>query len=312
MSWAKRLRRVPMTSSNTPMRMEVFSSITPRCTSAKQLWDICEQYGKVVDSFIPARVSKEGKKYAFVLFIKKQHVRVNVPVSSSFSRFFAAPVSNDVHHHKNEKLMEDKLVIVIDEDCLSDKNSELNLVTKVKTFDSMPNLRIIFKDEGFEYVTISFLMLFGVTAALIDVNAAQSKLVLLENFNENYSKCLRLLLKEFDLLKWDQQVVSELVALRNFARRYGSRFCTHDYALWEVIENGVTLQKTQVVEGVTIVMPITSAEDKAQRRLEVKARTVKKRFGKNAATKKTKRNLLKQQYENFTAPSSEMLDHTRQ
>ncbi|GJT38134.1 uncharacterized mitochondrial protein-like protein [Tanacetum coccineum] len=40
-----------------------------------------------------------------------------------------------------------------------------------------------------------FLMLFGVTAALIDVNAAQSKLVLLENFNENYSKCLRLLVK---------------------------------------------------------------------------------------------------------------------
>ncbi|GKE78408.1 hypothetical protein Tco_1544528 [Tanacetum coccineum] len=40
-----------------------------------------------------------------------------------------------------------------------------------------------------------FLMLFGVTAALIDVNAAESKLVLLENFNENYSKCLRLLMK---------------------------------------------------------------------------------------------------------------------
>ncbi|GKE81041.1 hypothetical protein Tco_1551041 [Tanacetum coccineum] len=41
----------------------------------------------------------------------------------------------------------------------------------------------------------SFLMLFRVTAALIDVNATQSKLVLLENFNENYSKCLRLLVK---------------------------------------------------------------------------------------------------------------------
>ncbi|GJY14796.1 hypothetical protein Tco_0385218 [Tanacetum coccineum] len=35
----------------------------------------------------------------------------------------------------------------------------------------------------------------SVTAALIDVNAAQSKLVLLENFNEIYSKCLRLLVK---------------------------------------------------------------------------------------------------------------------
>ncbi|GJU35174.1 ribonuclease H-like domain-containing protein [Tanacetum coccineum] len=45
-----------------------------------------------------------------------------------------------------------------------------------------------------------------------------------------------------------------------------------DYALWEVIENGATLPKTAVVEGVEKVMPITSAEDKAQRRLEVKAR----------------------------------------
>ncbi|GJR28712.1 hypothetical protein Tco_1104944 [Tanacetum coccineum] len=41
----------------------------------------------------------------------------------------------------------------------------------------------------------SFLMLFGITTVLIDVNAAQSKLMLLENFNENYSKCLRLLMK---------------------------------------------------------------------------------------------------------------------
>ncbi|GKE47911.1 hypothetical protein Tco_1479169 [Tanacetum coccineum] len=100
-----------------------------------------------------------------------------------------------------------------------------------------------------------------------------------------------------------------------------------DYALWEVIENGATLPKTQVVEGVTTVMPITSAKDKAQRRLEVKARStlmmgipnehrlkfnsikdakllleaIEKRFGGNEATKKTQRNLLKQQYENFTA-----------
>ncbi|GJU36463.1 hypothetical protein Tco_1184817 [Tanacetum coccineum] len=35
----------------------------------------------------------------------------------------------------------------------------------------------------------------SITVALIDVNAAQSKLVMLENFNENYSKCLRLLYK---------------------------------------------------------------------------------------------------------------------
>ncbi|GKF34097.1 hypothetical protein Tco_0107297, partial [Tanacetum coccineum] len=37
---------------------------------------------------------------------------------------------------------------------------------------------------------------------------------------------------------------------------------------------------------------------------------VEKRFGGNEATKNTQRNLLKQQYENFTAPSLEMLDQT--
>ncbi|GJX97267.1 hypothetical protein Tco_0353065 [Tanacetum coccineum] len=107
-----------------------------------------------------------------------------------------------------------------------------------------------------------------------------------------------------------------------------------DYALWEVIENGATLPKTKIVEGVMTKMPITTAEEKAQRRLEVKARitlmmgipnehqlkfnsikdakklleAVKKRFGRNTTTRKTQRNLLKQQYENFIAPSSEMLD----
>nr|GEZ01364.1 hypothetical protein [Tanacetum cinerariifolium] len=88
--------------------------------------------------------------------------------------------------------------------------------------------------------------------------------------------------------------------------------------------------------GVIIEMPITTAEEKAQRRLEVKGRStlmmgipnehqlkfnsikdakklmeaVAKRFGRNAAIRNTQRNLLKQQYENFTASSSEMLDQT--
>ncbi|GKE15990.1 hypothetical protein Tco_1423567 [Tanacetum coccineum] len=37
---------------------------------------------------------------------------------------------------------------------------------------------------------------------------------------------------------------------------------------------------------------------------------IEKRFGGNETTKKTQRNLLNQQYENFTTPSSEMLDQT--
>nr|GEV61320.1 retrotransposon Orf1 [Tanacetum cinerariifolium] len=49
-----------------------------------------------------------------------------------------------------------------------------------------------------------------------------------------------------------------------------------DYALWEVIEKGATLLKTQVVKGVTTDVPITTAEEKAQRILEVKARKIVK------------------------------------
>ncbi|GKD01408.1 hypothetical protein Tco_1171682, partial [Tanacetum coccineum] len=45
-----------------------------------------------------------------------------------------------------------------------------------------------------------------------------------------------------------------------------------DYALWEVIENGNTAQKTTLVEGVEKVIPPTTTEEKAQRRLELKAR----------------------------------------
>ncbi|GJU85436.1 putative ribonuclease H-like domain-containing protein [Tanacetum coccineum] len=104
-----------------------------------------------------------------------------------------------------------------------------------------------------------------------------------------------------------------------------------DYSLWEVIENKNAPPLTKVVEGVETTITPSIAEEKAQRRLELKARStllmgipnehqlkfnsikdaksllhaIEKRFGGNAATKKTQRNLLKQQYENFTASSSE-------
>ncbi|GJV69917.1 ribonuclease H-like domain-containing protein [Tanacetum coccineum] len=83
-----------------------------------------------------------------------------------------------------------------------------------------------------------------------------------------------------------------------------------DYALWEVIENENTTPKIAVVKGVKKVIPPATVEEKAQKRLELLLEAIEKRFGGNAATKKTQRNLLKQQYENFTAPSSETLDQT--
>nr|GEY90771.1 ribonuclease H-like domain-containing protein [Tanacetum cinerariifolium] len=86
-----------------------------------------------------------------------------------------------------------------------------------------------------------------------------------------------------------------------------------DYSLWEVIENGNAPLITKVIEGVETTLAPTTAEEKAQRRLKLKARStllmgipnehqlklnsikdaksllqaIEKRFGGNAATKKT-------------------------
>nr|GEU59370.1 xylulose kinase-1 [Tanacetum cinerariifolium] len=46
-----------------------------------------------------------------------------------------------------------------------------------------------------------------------------------------------------------------------------------DYALWDVIENGNSIPKTQIVNNVKTVIPPTTAEEKLQRWNEVKARS---------------------------------------
>ncbi|GJY34374.1 hypothetical protein Tco_0418843 [Tanacetum coccineum] len=46
-----------------------------------------------------------------------------------------------------------------------------------------------------------------------------------------------------------------------------------DYSLWEVIENGNAPPITKLVEGVETIIAPSTAEEKAQRRLELKARS---------------------------------------
>ncbi|GJT05550.1 hypothetical protein Tco_0840012 [Tanacetum coccineum] len=114
-----------------------------------------------------------------------------------------------------------------------------------------------------------------------------------------------------------------------------------DYALWEVIENGnswVPIPETTPPESgtsTTIKMTVPATiEEKTCKKNDVKARSlllmalpnehqltfdqyvdaqsmfaaIKARFGGNEATKKTQKALLKQQYENFSASSSDSLD----
>nr|GEV00844.1 hypothetical protein [Tanacetum cinerariifolium] len=86
-----------------------------------------------------------------------------------------------------------------------------------------------------------------------------------------------------------------------------------DYALWEVIENEKAQRRLEVKARSTLMMGIPNEHQlkfisikDAKQLLEA----VEKRFGENAVTKKTQRNLLKQQSKNFYASSTKMLDQT--
>ncbi|GKB18002.1 hypothetical protein Tco_0851925 [Tanacetum coccineum] len=124
-----------------------------------------------------------------------------------------------------------------------------------------------------------------------------------------------------------------------WAIRIKQYFQIQDYTLWEVIENGnswVSISQTIKENGITIskMSTPTTAEEKTKKKNDVKARglllmalpnehqltfsqypdaksrfaAIETRFRGNAATKKTQKTLLKQQYENFSATRAESLD----
>ncbi|GKC34653.1 ribonuclease H-like domain-containing protein, partial [Tanacetum coccineum] len=117
-------------------------------------------------------------------------------------------------------------------------------------------------------------------------------------------------------------------------------FQVQDYALWDVIKNGNSFKPvaktTTNAYGTSTTLipgPVTTKE-KVQKKNDMNARSmllmslpnkhlmtfnqykdaktlfaaIQTRFGGNEATKKTQKTLLKQMYENFSAPSTESLD----
>ncbi|GJY65744.1 putative ribonuclease H-like domain-containing protein [Tanacetum coccineum] len=86
-------------------------------------------------------------------------------------------------------------------------------------------------------------------------------------------------------------------------------FQVQDCALWDVIENGnsfklVAQTTTNVVGTSTSLIHACNTE---KRMLKTLFAVIQIRFGGNDETKKTQKTLLKQMYENFSAPSTESL-----
>ncbi|GJW28332.1 hypothetical protein Tco_0045207 [Tanacetum coccineum] len=73
-----------------------------------------------------------------------------------------------------------------------------------------------------------------------------------------------------------------------------------DYTLWEIVENGNAPILTKTVDGKETFNSYKDAKKLMQ--------AIENRFGGNAAIKKTQKNLLKQQYENFAASSTKVIE----
>ncbi|GJR33874.1 hypothetical protein Tco_1209558 [Tanacetum coccineum] len=109
-----------------------------------------------------------------------------------------------------------------------------------------------------------------------------------------------------------------------------------EYTLWEIVENDNAPIVTKTVDGKETTIPPTSVEEKEQRMAELKVRNtllmalpnehqlkfnsykdaktlmqaIENRFEGNTATKKTQKNSLKRQYENFVASNTEVIEQT--
>nr|GFA95289.1 RNA-directed DNA polymerase, eukaryota, nucleotide-binding alpha-beta plait domain protein [Tanacetum cinerariifolium] len=126
-----------------------FVSNFPDGCTAKDLWKVCNDYGNVVDVFIPNKKSKVGKRFAFVKFIKAKGQfqtgsYVNV-VNGSFPVGVHGPSISSAS------------VLVLDDSCVAERGLSNHVMGKVKDVSSISNLRTLIMEEGFSVVNLVYL-----------------------------------------------------------------------------------------------------------------------------------------------------------
>ncbi|GJZ51246.1 putative ribonuclease H-like domain-containing protein [Tanacetum coccineum] len=171
--------------------------------------------------------------------------------------------------------------------------------------------------DSFDVTIISYLNKFSYIVVLDSSKTAYA----LQSKEEDHSLGFTSGIRAFALRNFDLEVM-EMVNTQNHALaklpmlklgeyemweiRIKQYFQIQDYALWEVIENGNSWvpipATTQPENSSSIMMTVpATAEEKICKKNDVKAR-------RNEATKKSQKALLKQQYENFNAITTESLD----
>ncbi|GJU22777.1 UvrD-like helicase, ATP-binding domain, P-loop containing nucleoside triphosphate hydrolase [Tanacetum coccineum] len=109
----------------------IFVTNFPEHFTAKDLWNVCIEYGKVIDVFIPFKKSQAGT----------QHIATTDHTSPD---------------------------MVLDDSCFSERDVSMSLMGKVKDVTSLPNLYLILEKEGFRELNLTYL---GGLWVLIDMDS---------------------------------------------------------------------------------------------------------------------------------------------
>nr|GEV13552.1 RNA-directed DNA polymerase, eukaryota [Tanacetum cinerariifolium] len=158
---------------------------------SSDLWKVCEGYGKVVDVYIPNRMSKAGKRFAFVRFIRVEdidrlignlytiwigrfHLHANVVRFERASKHvkpsghtpsnvhgksgsYAKAVGGNFPLNVPATPASSTPALVLDDACAIIRDFSRHVMGKVKDINSIPNLRTLLSKEGFPKVKLSFL-----------------------------------------------------------------------------------------------------------------------------------------------------------
>ncbi|GJQ98395.1 RNA-directed DNA polymerase, eukaryota [Tanacetum coccineum] len=194
----------------------IFVTNFPSNFGAKDLWKVCESYGKVVDVFIPDRKSKAGKRFAFVRFIRvvnidrlvgnlctiwngRLHLHANVarferaskphrntgsvlPKGQFNPRSYVSAVNGKVPLNVPRAPTDSIPTLVLDDSCVIERDLSRHVMGRVKEFNSITNLQTILSKEGFPSVKLVYL---GGLWVMLELDNVESKLNLLQHVGVN-------------------------------------------------------------------------------------------------------------------------------
>ncbi|GKB76958.1 nucleotide-binding alpha-beta plait domain-containing protein [Tanacetum coccineum] len=161
----------------------VYITNFPEMLSAKELFHACNQYGHVVDSFIPTKKSKNGKRFGFVRFINvfNEERLVNNLCTVWIDRYKIH--ANIARFQRPDAKKEGTGVKKSYAFPLPNEHLKTNVKAgegRVKEFASLANLKLALGNEGFVDITIKYI---GELWVMLEFNSEESK----NKFNDNVS-----------------------------------------------------------------------------------------------------------------------------